>query len=884
MPYEFDEVRYRAEVLDAGTPVTGDLRVRYQLPRRLDGPGVTAAVTAVRACWRRSRGRLKYRAVVDELEAGHLAHRALFDAAAGGDLGPLRAALDAHGRQSEADVERLRTALTEAADGLGLLAPGTLAEAAAAHRADEPRLRALLPGLGLRVTEPDPLPPTAPHPAYARGRRQLEVLGLRHLADFLAAAAPGGRAARPVRVFGGPGPDRAELEAAARRWGRLPHGTAHTAAQTLVAAVRAVHADEGSAGLVRLLLYDVTVPLRERRAARAAAGSLLAYATGELGIVEADARRLVFAVLHEEGADPVAVRLGRLVADGRLVEAAAVADRLPPGTAADLVTQVRATLAQARALVDRARALPPAESDRAWDLIERAEAIVRDLPGVDAARRDLAVAPVPALTAAQEGPVIVVTWDPTPSTTGEPTHVLIRAAHHRPRTLRDGVPLTPASPRATSYEDRDPPPNVPLYYAVAARRGAEPDGAVSELRVFGPLVHRPEVAELHLRAGDAEVAAAWTCPAGADSVDVVRSAPGAPDVAVPAHRDGFTDSTLINGTAYTYRIRVVHRDDDGRPVRTDGIRRTVTPQGAPEPVAALTVGPAPDEPGRLLARFTPPRTGTVLLYGFDAEPPWTTGTRIPAGALPAQPLATAPDPEGLRLVPPQRPTVVLAVTVADDRAVTGGHALACAQTLGTPRLARHGASGPLVVFAWPQDAGDEAELVWRVPGTGAEHRRTVTRAAYEQDTGVPVPEADGAGGLDVEVRPVVRLGGLRAHGTTTRAHLAGRTHVDYRLVRAGLPGRRTVTAEFTAQTPVRAHRLLLVVSHGRGWPLDAADGTVLAEAHDVLLAPGARLTAPLPRGRERRWLRCFAEPADGTPLVLRDPPQGSLKLGKEQGS
>lgn len=183
--------------------------------------------------------------------------------------------------------------------------------------------------LSIVVAAPDPLPRDLPHPAYARCARHLAVLRLRHLADFLTAKGPGERLTDPVRPFTGPGPTESELEAAALRWGRLPHSAAHTAAQAVVAAARKVLGDAGPEGLRAVLLHELAEPLRARRAARAGARSLLGYATGELSVAPPEARRLVFAVLHEQAADPVTTRLRSLVADGLLSEAAAVLDRLP---------------------------------------------------------------------------------------------------------------------------------------------------------------------------------------------------------------------------------------------------------------------------------------------------------------------------------------------------------------------------------------------------------------------------------------------------------------------------------------------------------------------------------------------------------------------------
>lgn len=882
----FDEARYRREVLDAGLPVTGDLRTRYQLPLPPAGVAVAEAVAAVRACWRRHRSRLKYRPVIEELEAGYLLHRPLLDAAADGDATALLAALDAHGRRAEERSARLRGALEEAAGGLGLLTEGTVAEIAAAHQADEELVRSLLPELGLRQAEPDPLPALLPHPAYAHGAAHLRVLGLRHLADFLSTGTPGGRAGSAVRVFDAPPVDRAALDAAAARWGRLPHGAAHTAGQALVAALRTVLTDLGPAGCAALQRHELAAPLRALRAARAAPGTLLAHAVDTLGVAGDDARRLVFAVLHEGAAHPQAERLDRLVSAGRLAEAAAVADRMPADAlTADvraLAGYARATLTEARALTDRARGLPPGEADAAWDLLERAEALVRDLPETDAVRRTLAVAPVTGLTAHPKERGVTVRWRPSPSTAGEPEYTLLRGEHRPPTGPEDGaavrIPLPTA--RATGCVDTDPPPCTPLYYAVAVRRAAGPGGPFSPLAVCGPVVHRPEVGAVALTAGDGQVTAVWSCPSQALAVEVTRVAPDGGEVRVAARRHGFTDGGLDHGTTYRYLLRAVYREDDGRTVRTDGVWHTATPLAPPEPVSALDVVEPPAGTGAPLVRCAAPPEGEVRLYAFDGPPPWPAGTRLAAAELTGRRLPGRRDGPagGVVFGPVDRPAVVLAVTVAGDRAVVGGHAAVCPGTLGTPSLSRRTGRGVTVVFHWPPGGGEETEVRWRPhprDGGGEERRVSVTRAVYRHDGGVVLPVPEDAG-VEVEVRPVVTLGGLRARGAPVRAALAARVGAGYRLVVGGLPGRRTATAVFTASATVHAGRLLLVRSRGDLWPLDPGDGEILAQTGDVTLGPGreVRLSARLPRGGGG-WVRCFAE---GAPAALRDPPRHTLRV------
>ncbi|MFF7458487.1 hypothetical protein [Kitasatospora sp. NPDC008115] len=899
----FDEARYLREVLDRGLPVDEDLRHRYQLPAELTAAGVDEAVRAVRACWRRHRTRLKYLAVIEELEAGRLVHQALFEAARGGDLAPLRAALAEQGRLASAARGELLAALGEAAGGLGLVSPAVLAGVGAVHRADRARLDEALAGLSVAVADPDPLPRDLPHPAYARCARQLAVLRLRHLADFLAAGGPGERVTDPVRPFTGPAPGEAELEAAALRWGRQPHGAAHTAAQAVAAAARKVLGDRGPEGLRAVLLYELAEPLRARRAARAGTGTLLAHAEQGLSVAATDARRLVLAVLEEPDPDPVTARLRALAADGLLAEAAALLDRLPgqalPPQAAGPAAHVRATLAEARRLGDLASARRIADPDHAWALLDRAEALVRDLPLIDEVRRSLPVRPVPRVGAEADPAGVLVEWEPTPSTAGRPEYLVVRRTGRAPRSAADGTLLAPPAPGATSLLDTAAPVNVPVHYAVVVRRAAEPDGPYSPLAVCGPVRHRPEVGEARLEADDGVVSGGWRLPAGAEGVRVTRRTepetpddePGTPDddrgtpvgpsAPVAARADGFTDRGRPNGRTHVYRIQVVYRDDDGGTMATEGRWLAAVPLAPPEPVTALTVVPAAEDPGRFEARFetrAEPAHGEVRLYAFDARPPWPVGRLLRPADLAARGarLTTRPVAGGLRFRPPGRGAVVVAVTVAGERAAVGASAPVVALPELRDAAVTRSPGEAVVTFDWPPDGPAEAEVRWRVAG-GPLQRRAVTRLGYLHRDGVRLAVPHGAG-VEVELCPVGRADGLPAFGAPVHLVLPARIEVPYTLTRRGLPGRRSVRAVFRCATEVLVPGLLLVGSTGPAWPLAAGDGATLAEAGAVRIGPGrpAVLTARLPRGGRLTWLRCFAA---GEEVVLLDPPVRGLRTG-----
>ncbi|MFI6154712.1 hypothetical protein ACIBCA_18715 [Kitasatospora sp. NPDC051170] len=882
----FDEARYQREVLDAGLPVRDDLRHRYQLREPLTPAGVAAAVEAARSCWRRYRGRLKYRPVIEQLEVDHPAHRELFDAARGGDLAPLREELAEQAGRAAAARRQLSAALGEASDGIGMITRATLRQAGLAYGADAALLREVRLDLGLTIAEPDPLPVELPHPAYARCGRHLALLRLRHLSDFLDATGPGDRTSRPVEPFTGPAPTEQEVAQAAGRWGRLPHGAAHTAAQAVAAAARTVVGEAGPEGLRGILRWELAQPLRALHAARAGAARLLAHATGELSVAPEEARRLVFAVLHEQPADPLTARLRALVADGLLMEASVVAERFPPAArepaAAALAARLDATVQEARRLTAEAARHGASDPDLAWTLLDEAEALVRDLPRIAEVRRSLPTRPVPLVTAVAGRAGVLVDWEPSPSTAGPPHYVLVRSPHCAPRSTADGD--RPALPRpGLSLLDTGAPVNLPLYYGVAVLRGSEPAGPPSPLTVCGPVRYRPEVDAAALTAADGSVTGGWRPPAGAEAVRVTRHSDAEPrGRRLRSRRDGFADHGLPNGVVHRYLVQAVYLDEDGTASATEGVWLSATPLARPRPVTGLDIAPVPEDPELFEARVRPgmdDATGEVRLYAFEEEPRWPVGERVATAELSrdGSTLSVQHFTDGaLRFRLPRPSAVVLAATVAGDRAVVGARALvASAPRLRGARASR-GPGEAVVTFAWPPDGPSEVELSWDGPD-GVRRRRVVTRLGYAQQGGARLPVPDGPA-LDVEVRLLGRPEGLRTVAAPVRLTLPAWFGLDYTLTRPGLPGRRSVRAVVRSTTPVRVPGLLLVSSPGPTWPLAAGDGVTLAELTDVDLAPHrpAVLTAPLPRGHTG-WVRCFAV---GDGIVMTDPAPHRLRRGR----
>ncbi|MBW8485456.1 hypothetical protein [Actinomadura parmotrematis] len=865
---------YRRVVLEparaAGDAPPEDLRVRYALPDPLTPAGVAAAVKQVRQCWRRARGQLKYRRLVDRLEAEHRELAPLFAAAERGDLSGLAERLRGGEERGRRRRTQARARLADAAGTLHLVTPAELEGIARDAGVAAGELAALAREDRIEVRVPDALPAAAPYAAFRNVRASLDVLGHRHLAAFVF----GPRLAGPMRVldgFAAPGVvlDRAAVEEAAAGWARRSRDTSTTHAGTVLAALRAGDPAE-------LVRYDLVERLRERLAQRASERALLRYAMEDLGVEPGDARRLVFAVLREtapggglEGRLRALLDGGEVHAAAELANASQDGGELPEG-AAVLAAEARQRVATAVRLREAAAAED--DPDRAWRLLADALRLVRDLPGAAEHQRRLAPHPVPELRADIDGAAVRLSWDASPSTAGEVLYHVVRRLGRPPRNAADGDPLP--GPR----DDR-PPANRPLFYAVVAVRGE----AASPPTVTGPVVVRPEPADVRLSAGDGGVTGRWRCPPDAARVQVVRGGRR-----VPATRDGFTDR-VPNGVTYHYRVCAVYLDEAGEEVATPGVRVSVTPSAPPDPVFELSAEPDPDDPGLLLVRFAPPAHGDVELVLTEQPPPWPRSALVPIEEVwrHARRLTATPSPAGLA-VRPGAGGWLLAVSVAEGTAAIGAYHRHV--NLPAPRrlLAERRGGRVHVGFDWPEGVA-EVELTWRVGagriatghmesmlgtalGAGGPERRLVTRAHYDTQGGVnlPVPEDEA---VEVAVASSGLLGGSRVTGPAVTARVGSRTVVHYDVARGGPPWKRSLTIRLTAGQPVRVARLDLVVRAGRVMPHQLGDGDTLCSWEQVSV-PG-ELSVELPSLSGPYWLRCFA---DDDVVELSDPPVRRLQV------
>ncbi|MFC0040231.1 hypothetical protein [Actinomadura rayongensis] len=857
---------YRRAVLEparaAGDQPPEDLRVRYMLREPLEPAAVAAAVKQVRQCWRRARGQLKYRRLVDRLEAEHRELAAVFAAAERGDVRPLAERLRGGRERDERRREAVRARLADAAGALRMVTPAEVEAIARAAGVPADEGRALAAVERIDVREPDRLPPTAPYAAYPKVRESLDVLGRRHLPDFLF----GERLTGPMRVLDGFAAagvtlDAAAVEAAVAAWARRSRDTSTTHAGTILAGLRS---DADPSELVR---YDIVERLRERARQRASERALLRFAMEDLGIEPGDARRLVFAIVRESGGGGgVAARLRALLDAGEVYAAAEMADggldNDAPDEAAVLAAEARRRVEAAVRLREQAAA--ETDPDRAWRLLADALRLVGDLPGAAELQRRLPPEPVPAVRADVDvtagGTTVRLFFEPSPSTAGDVRYHVVRRRDRPPRGAADGEPLV-------GGRDERPPVNAPLYYAVTAVRGE----AASAPVVTGPVVVRPEPADVAVAAGDGVVTGRWRLPAEAAGVRVTRDGHR-----VPATRDGFSE-IVPNEATHHYLIAAVYLDADGREVVTPGVRRSAAPSAPPDPVFELAAAPDPADPDALFVRFDPPGHGTVELVLTHEPPPWPRSALLPVAELRGvvRRLPSDPAPGGLR-VRPGSAGWIMAVTVAGGFAAIGAHHrhvhLPPPGRVVADRRGGHVHLG----FDWPGDAA-EVEVAFRVGRSGDGRpvtRRAVTRAAYDTQGGLrlPVPEDEP---VEVTVAAVGTAGDGRLTGPAVSARVAARTVVAYELVRGGPPWRRSLTVRLSAGRAARIGRLELVLREGRVMPHRAGDGETV-QVWESVPVPG-EVTVDLPRVAGPYWLRCFA---DDDVIELGDPPVRSLRVAK----
>jgi hypothetical protein len=857
---EFDEERYLREVLEparaAGNQPPDDVRIRYQLTEPLTARDVESQVKQVRMCWRKARGQLRFRRLIDRLEGDHRRYAPLFERAAAGDLSPLRTEIKGTSARTEHRRSELAARLLDAAGEIRMLSPRDISgivktpivsnDSVPLKGDGGDEAHGIAVSAGIEIREPDQLPAGPPYAGYPRAREALDALGHRHLLEFLYGTT------QIMRVFG-PAPHniRPAIARAGADWARRPHDGNKTNAETVLVTLK--QADD----LAALIRWDIIARLRERHRQRASERALLQFATTELSVDGQDARRLIFAIRGEGApAGGLAPRLRELIDSGSVHAAAELAatateDELA-GDARMLADEARRRVNTATVLREEAVALATTDPDAAWLRMADALALVADLPGATEVQSGLAPLPVPHLNAAVDGATVSLSWPPSLSRVGEIAYRLVRRVGRPPRHAADGDPI--ADP-----VDAGPPINTPIYYAVIAFR----DRGVAAATVTGPVYVRPEPAGVTLSAGDGEVAGRWRTPAEAARILLTRDG-----IPVAAERGGFRDHSVRNGTTYRYRVAAIYIDELGQEKSTAGVHAAATPAAKPDPVPGFEVEHDPS--GRLIVTFDEPAHGEVEMIALTGPPSIPYGTTVPLARARrlGRVLSLTPAPHGVMIR--ASPGVLLAVSVSGDVATIGAHREHVNLAAPGELIAQRHGSMIFLGFDWPPGVS-EVEVTWRA-GRQVPERLRAGRAGYDAQGGLRLP-APRDEDVEIEVAAAATVNGRSVTGVPATTNVPGRATVAYELRRSRLGGTLGIT--LTAEREVNLGHLVLV-ARSDVLPQHSDDGRTLAGWNGLTVTPGTplRLDAPRPpRSRRTWWLRCFADDVE-----LRDPPVRLLQM------
>lgn len=232
------------------------------------------------------------------------------------------------------------------------------------------------------------------------------------------------------------------------------------------------------------------------------------------------------------------------------------------------------------------------------------------------------------------GTVVHLNWQPSRSQNVR--YTVVRKSSSRPVSVSDGQQLSTVA--GTSYDDTDPEPGLPLFYAIFADREGVPSKTGATLSQ--PIMLIQDVGNLTSQVDDRRVHLQWQPPPNVHDVVVVRSELRYPHSLEEGQRiavlgkEQAVDGQVQNEQRYYYTVFAQFKDYADQLVTTPGTRIEAVPQQPPRPIAELRIMAS----GRSHARrvqldWNPPRKGKVIILKSDTSSGLTFGDTIPQQEL-----------------------------------------------------------------------------------------------------------------------------------------------------------------------------------------------------------------------------------------------------------
>ncbi|MFG1929984.1 hypothetical protein ACGFK1_04930 [Mycobacterium sp. NPDC048908] len=529
---------------------------------------------------------------------------------------------------------------------------------------------------------------------------------------------------------------------------------------------------------------------------------------------------------------------------------------------------------------------------------------------------------------AQSG-ALELTWPPA----GSDTVVIYRIVSDE-----DDPPYSPdrayllGATTATSALDERPPDGAVRHYQVWVNSGPTRAQALSTQ----PVKHAEAalvspVRDFAIREDSGQVIGRWNVPSAVSEVFIYRIPAEEAGRERPEHRilrgtdtrRGFVDTEASRGQRYTYRVRCAVTV--GGVIRlSEATEATVEVSAVLAPVTDLSLGAYSQDGSRFQLTWTPPPTGTVVIYRSQSAPnagaetvelPETTLEQIglhPVHRL-TQPVSQGRDEHG-------RDRAVMAgvswpdswsrayftpVTVLAGRALPGT-TVSSVRTGGIRdvNLAEY-CNKQVLTFDWPAGA---AAVVTHLAPKGYDPRNGLTGKTfeisleeYEKYGGLQLSQQElPAAGCSLHLAPVAFSAGRRVVGAIRSVEYAGLLRLQYavRITRDpdGRPGYATVALR--SQYDLPGSPAFVLINNAQRIPLSMHDGQAVDAApvneHGQVVGEASkelRWSALTTHGTGEMWtanvhglhgwIRLFVNtpsPARLRTIALLDPPVENLRL------
>jgi hypothetical protein len=629
-----------------------------------------------------------------------------------------------------------------------------------------------------------------------------------------------------------------------------------------------------------LTLFHLLDGVRQHHKDGAPSGALLKQLLAAR-LDPAEARQAVVSVLSETLRAPVGglSKVTALLEEGRLTAAQQALSTITGEDGAAARALVDRHAARVRELRDTAQvALSAGDETEAREALRQATILAVDDEALAAELLRIPPQPVLDLTAQPDGVGVRVSWRAPASHADGMRYRLVRREGRTPADATDGATVTEDT--ATVAADRKAPAARTIGYAVFASG----DGATWSRPAGTTIEVLPPVHNVRLTDERGSVEGRWQVHPEAVAVEVRRGTAG-PEVAVIG-RTSFRDDP-IGGADQRYSLTAVYSRADGAHVRSAPLLVRTTTHGRVQPVSALRLVAVAETGSPRVAISWRQVAETEVVVRRSAQPsPWEFGSVVPVAELSRYGeevtgfAEDSADANGewrtLTVAAPSGRFWYVPFTIPPGGDAVSGHGdvLGVAPPVSDLRHQRLGAD-LVLSWRWPESVGT-AEVAWTSPTDSGRHE--LTRQQYQDAGGYRT--RCGAGTVDVVVRTIVRADGGDCFSPSVTVTVDERPPtVTYSVeqTRRPLVGGGTVRVRLTADRPVPACTVLLVVAPGVVMPRRPDDGQVLLRSTEEL-RPGVpvELTAELPRLRKPYWVRCFV--GDTDPVHLVDPPTRQLKV------